>query len=63
MGLPYSYSKLIHNLNIYEETAKSNGITWTMECIGTTIAGNQVPYLTITKRKDSTEKIKSKAKE
>jgi hypothetical protein len=49
MGLPYSYSKLIHNLNIYEAAAQERGIIWNMDGIATTISGNRVPYLTITK--------------
>jgi hypothetical protein len=49
MGLPYSYTKLMKNLSIYEENAKLNGIDWKMSSIGTSIAGNQVPCVTITK--------------
>ena len=52
MGLPYSYSKLLNNLSIYENIAKLNGIKYEFESIGTSIAGNNVPYISITKMDD-----------
>lgn len=48
-GLPYSYSKLLKNLSIYEEIAKTNKIKWTLESVGTSIGGNNIPYVTINK--------------
>ena len=48
-GLPYSYSKLLKNLSIYEEIAKTNRIRWSLESVGTSIGGNNIPYVTITK--------------
>ncbi len=52
MGLPYSYSKLLNNLTMYESLAKQNGIKYEFESIGTSIAGNNVPYISITKIPD-----------
>jgi hypothetical protein len=34
-----------------EEIAKKNNITWEMDNLGTSIAGNLVPYITIYKKK------------
>lgn len=53
MGLPYSYSKLLNSLIQYETIAKQNGIKYEFESIGTSIAGNTVPYISITKMDDS----------
>ena len=49
MGLPYSYSKLLHNINLYENIAKQNNLIWSMESVGASIANNKIPYITITK--------------
>ena len=49
MNLPYSYSKLISNLNELAIEAKEKNISWQMVPIAHSLSNNAVPYLTITK--------------
>lgn len=49
VGMPYSYSRLIHNLRKCEQLAReSEKIYWEMNSIAHSLSNNAVPYLTIT---------------
>jgi len=47
--MPYSYSRLIHQLKRIKETAINNDLVWEQKTISYTISNNQVPYLIISK--------------
>jgi hypothetical protein len=49
LGMPYSYSRLIHHLKLKKEVAIENDVFWEQKTIAYTISSNQVPYLIIYK--------------
>ncbi len=50
---PYSYSKLISSLRVFEKTAHNNSLCWKLKSIATSISNNQVPYVILSKKKIS----------
>lgn len=51
-GLPYTYSRLIHQLAKCAEIAEEKEVYWEMKTIEYTLSNNQVPQVIVTAQKE-----------
>lgn len=49
-SLPYSYSKLIQQIEAYQDIAIKRSVDLEVKSISKTLGGNQVPYIKIAKK-------------
>lgn len=56
-SLPYSYSKLIQRMTMFQATAQQKSLDFELKSISKTLGGNEVPYLKISKPSEKEKKI------